>query len=71
MSNSKCILPHKDVHIKTFVSGGFTPVPVLEIQRTEMSDGTFWNTIQLTSRKDALTLANAILEAAEYLPENS
>jgi hypothetical protein len=76
MADSKCILPHKDVHITTFIANNFSNSglmhkPVVELGFTKMTDGTFWSSLQLNSRKDALTLANAILEAAEFLPENS
>ena len=70
MANVKCVLPHKDVHIKTFIAG-FSDKPVLEICNGERRDGTFCQSLQFTSRKDALILANAILEAAEFLPEDS
>ena len=69
MANTICVLPKHDLHIKTFISGGLTPVPVVEICQTEMADGSYWNTFQLTSKADAVALADAILRAAESLPD--
>lgn len=69
MANSICVLPNHDVHIETFISGGRIPTPVLEIGQTVMDHGGFWNTLQLTSKADAVTLANAILKAADFLPD--
>ena len=69
MANKICVLPKLDLHIKTFISGGHTPIPVVEICQTEMEDGSYWNTFQLTSKIDAVALADAILKAAEILPD--
>ena len=69
MTNTICVLPKHDLHIKTFISGGRIPVPVVEICQTKMANGSYWNTLQLTSKADAVALADAIIKAAEILPE--
>lgn len=65
---TKYVLPNSDIHIKAFVAE-FTEIAVVQICKDGMHDGSFGTVIQLTNRKEALTLAQAIIEAAEILSE--